>query len=228
MLRIDTNRAYALPTAIRLAPALAELDIRNWEDPVATFEEKWPGSGGTRPFPFHPITSICRGPWPWARRTPLSRMCRCTADSGGCSVSSGACETVGLDWWPYSGDSGVGSADVPARGRGHALGPRTGPVPVSLAGGRRHRRRPFCSAPQRGARAGRPRAGRRPVSGGPGPLSPGCFWNQGPMNKFHDPPGPGRVPAVPPWLEIPRNRPAPARKRRPDREDICLRFISHT
>lgn len=37
--RIDSNQAYSLATARALAPALEALGVRNWEDPVGTFEE---------------------------------------------------------------------------------------------------------------------------------------------------------------------------------------------
>ena len=39
VLRIDSNKAYSLTEARRIARRLEPLDIRCWEDPVATFEE---------------------------------------------------------------------------------------------------------------------------------------------------------------------------------------------
>ena len=39
ILRIDSNMAYSVAEAQRIARGLEELDIRNWEDPCATFEE---------------------------------------------------------------------------------------------------------------------------------------------------------------------------------------------
>ena len=38
MLRIDSNRAYSLATARRLARPLEDLGVRNWEDPVPSIE----------------------------------------------------------------------------------------------------------------------------------------------------------------------------------------------
>jgi len=34
MLRIDSNQAFSLPSAIQLAPAFQDLGVRNWEDPT--------------------------------------------------------------------------------------------------------------------------------------------------------------------------------------------------
>ena len=39
ILRVDSNKAYSLTEARRIARALEPLDIRAWEDPVASFEE---------------------------------------------------------------------------------------------------------------------------------------------------------------------------------------------
>lgn len=39
MIRIDSNQAYSLTTARLIAPAIEEVGVRNWEDPVNTVEE---------------------------------------------------------------------------------------------------------------------------------------------------------------------------------------------
>ncbi|MCA8967206.1 MAG: mandelate racemase/muconate lactonizing enzyme family protein, partial [Planctomycetes bacterium] len=39
VLRLDSNMAYSLPTAIRIARAIEPCDVRNWEEPVGSYEE---------------------------------------------------------------------------------------------------------------------------------------------------------------------------------------------
>jgi glucarate dehydratase len=109
MIRIDSNKAYSVSTALRLIPSLEELRVSNWEDPVGTFEEM----ARLRPHSSIPFsTHIIDLPRALELGTPdafvtdvsihggIGRMVRFVA----------ACEATGLDFWPYSGDSGVGIA----------------------------------------------------------------------------------------------------------------------
>jgi glucarate dehydratase len=109
MIRIDSNKAYSLPTALQLAPALEELAVRNWEDPVGTFEEMARLRQHTSlRFSTHNIDLLraLELDVPDAFVTDVS----VHGGIGRLSHFVGACEAVGLDFWPYSGDSGVGTA----------------------------------------------------------------------------------------------------------------------
>jgi len=109
MLRIDSNQAYSLATARRLDRPLEELGVRNWEDPVATVSEmRELRRHCSIPFSTHDANiaqamldkvpdAICSNP---AVLGGIGRLVRFV----------GACEHAGIDFWCYSGDSGVGSA----------------------------------------------------------------------------------------------------------------------
>jgi len=109
MLRIDSNQAYSLATARRLARPLEELGVRNWEDPVATIEEmvelrrhcsipfSTHNADLSRAISLRVPDAICGNP---AALGGIGRLLRFV----------GACEHAGIDFWCYSGDSGVGSA----------------------------------------------------------------------------------------------------------------------
>jgi glucarate dehydratase len=109
MLRIDSNQAYSLATARRLARPLEELGVRNWEDPVGTAEEMVElRRHCSIPFSTH-NTDIARA---MALKLP-DAICGNPAVLGGVGRLVrfvGACEQAGIDFWCYSGDSGVGSA----------------------------------------------------------------------------------------------------------------------
>ena len=109
MLRIDSNQAYSLSTARRLVRPLEDLGIRNWEDPVATIEEMVElRRHCSIPFSSH-NADIARA---MALRVP-DAICGNPAAAGGIGRLVrlvGACEHAGIDFWCYSGDSGVGSA----------------------------------------------------------------------------------------------------------------------
>jgi glucarate dehydratase len=109
VLRIDSNKAYSLTEARRIARAIEPLDIRNWEDPVASFEDM---------ALLRQSTSI-----PFSVHTPnLRRAVSLGVPDAFCTdvnVHGGigrtlrfvaACEAMGRDFWFYSGDSGVASA----------------------------------------------------------------------------------------------------------------------
>jgi glucarate dehydratase len=109
MLRIDSNRGYSLATARRLARPLEELGVRNWEDPVPTVEDMAElRRHCSIPFSTH-NTDIARA---MSLRVP-DAICSNPAVLGGIGRLVrfvGACEHAGIDFWCYSGDSGVGSA----------------------------------------------------------------------------------------------------------------------
>lgn len=109
MLRIDSNQAYSLATARRLARPLEALGVRNWEDPVATADEMVElRRHCSIPFSTHDV-NIARA---MVRKVP-DAICGNPAVLGGIGRLVrfvGACEHAGLDFWCYSGDSGVGSA----------------------------------------------------------------------------------------------------------------------
>ena len=109
ILRIDSNMAYSLTAARRIASAIEPLDIRNWEDPCATPEELQRLRAHTAiPFSLHNIDL--------RRYTALGvpdAVCTDINVHGGIARTLkfiGACEQMGIDFWLYSGDSGIASA----------------------------------------------------------------------------------------------------------------------
>jgi glucarate dehydratase len=189
VIRVDSNKAYSLTEARRIARRLAPLDIRAWEDPVATFEE------------MAELRRHCD--IPFSVHTPdLRRALALGAPDAFCTdvnVHGGigralkfiaACEATGRDFWCYSGDSGVASA-----------------VYLHLAAAHPHIREPsqslFHMQPLDVIAEGpfRPTNNVVPVPTGPGlgvtldrDKLAHChklFVENGPFNKFHDPDRPG-------------------------------------
>lgn len=109
MLRVDSNQAYSLATARRLARPLEALGVRNWEDPVATLSEMVElRRHCSIPFSTH-NTDIAHA---MVHKIP-DAICGNPAALGGIGRLLrfvGACEHAGIDFWCYSGDSGIGSA----------------------------------------------------------------------------------------------------------------------
>lgn len=109
MLRIDSNQAYSLAAARRLARPLEDLGVRNWEDPVRTIEEMAElRRHCSIPFSTH-NADVARA---MALKVP-DAICGNPSVVGGIGRLVrliGACEHAGIDFWCYSGDSGVGSA----------------------------------------------------------------------------------------------------------------------
>jgi glucarate dehydratase len=195
VLRIDSNKAYSLTAARRIARAIEPLDIRCWEDPVASFEEM---------ARLREHTAI-----PFSAHTPdLRRAAALGAPDAFCTDVNvhggigrtvrfiGACEAMGLDFWCYSGDSGVASAAYLhlAAALPHIREPsqslfRMQPIDVIEEG-------PF-----------RPSKNVVAVPEGPGlgvtlahDKLAHChqlFLKEGPYNKFHDPERPGRFRRLP-------------------------------
>lgn len=109
MIRIDSNQAYSLATARRLARPLEELGVRNWEDPVPTIEDmRELRRHCSIPFSTHNV-DIARA---MALRVPDAIVGNPTVLGGISRLIRfiGACEHAGIDYWCYSGDSGIGSA----------------------------------------------------------------------------------------------------------------------
>jgi glucarate dehydratase len=109
MIRIDSNQAYSLSTARRLARPLEDLGVRNWEDPVATIEEmRELRRHCSIPFSTHNI-DIARA---METKVPDAFVGNPTTHGGIGRLLRfvGACEHAVIDFWCYSGDSGIGSA----------------------------------------------------------------------------------------------------------------------
>jgi glucarate dehydratase len=195
VLRVDSNKAYSLTAARRIARRLEPLDIRCWEDPVATLEDM---------ARLRDATAI-----PFSVHTPLLRQavalgvpdafCTDVNVHGGIRRTLAfiaACEQMGVDFWCYSGDSGIASA-----------------VYLHLAAAHAHIREPsqslFHMQPLDVIEEGpfRPRNNVVPVPAGPGigvTLSRDklahchrLFVDEGPYDKFHDPDRPGRFRRLP-------------------------------
>lgn len=189
VLRIDSNKAYSLTEARRIARAIEPLDIRCWEDPVATFEDMARLRQHTAiPFSVHTPDL----PRALALGVP-DAFCTDVNVHGGIGRALrfiAACEAVGRDFWLYSGDSGIASAAY-----------------LHLAAAHAHIREPsqslFRMQPFDVVAEGpfRPRGNMVRVPNGPGlgvTLAPDrlahahrLFVENGPFDKFHDPERPG-------------------------------------
>jgi glucarate dehydratase len=197
LLRIDSNKAYSLGAARRMARAIDRLDIACWEDPVASFEDMAQLRMHTQ-IPFSAHTPDLRRA---VKNGAPDAFCTDVNVHGGIGRTLGfiaACEQMGVDFWCYSGDSGIASAVYLhlAAAIAHIRGPsqslfRMQPLDVIEEG-------PF-----------RPRNNVVAVPEGPGigvTLSRDklaychrLFVEEGPYNKFHDPDRPGvfrRLPLV--------------------------------
>lgn len=109
MLRIDSNHAYSLATARRLVRPLEDLGVRNWEDPVGTIEEmRELRQHCSIPFSTHNL-DIARA---MELRVPDAIVGNPTLVGGIGRLMRfvGACEHARIDFWCYSGNSGIGSA----------------------------------------------------------------------------------------------------------------------
>ncbi len=109
MIRIDSNQAFSVPTALRLAPAFEELGVRNWEDPCATPAEMARLRARTTiPFSSHNADL----PKALALGAPDAIVSNVAGFGGFTRMLRfvSACEATGVDFWCYSGDSGLGTA----------------------------------------------------------------------------------------------------------------------
>lgn len=109
MLRIDSNQAFSLPSALYLARGFEEIGLRNWEDPTPDWRQLRKLRRHTSiPFSGHNLDlgkAVAYGV-PDALVSDVAGM-------GGFSAMMrfvSACEGAGVDFWCYSGDSGLGTA----------------------------------------------------------------------------------------------------------------------
>ncbi len=109
MIRIDSNQAFSLPSALALAPAFEAAGVRNWEDPCPD----WTAMARLRarttiPFSGHD-TDL-------AKAVALGAPDAIVADVAGLGGFAAAlrfvsaCAGAGLDFWCYSGGSGLETA----------------------------------------------------------------------------------------------------------------------
>jgi glucarate dehydratase len=109
MLRIDSNQAFSVPSASYLAPAFADAGIRNWEDPTPD----WTGMRRLRqstaiPFSGH-NTDLAKAVAYGVPDAIVSDV----AGLGGFAAAMrfvSACQGSGVDFWCYSGGSGLETA----------------------------------------------------------------------------------------------------------------------
>nr|WP_295462208.1 mandelate racemase/muconate lactonizing enzyme family protein [Mesorhizobium sp.] len=109
MIRLDSNMQWSLSTARRLLRDLEPYDIRNYEDPVATFEEMAAlRQHSAIPFSTH-VPDIRRAVALGAPDYIVTNF----AVLGGIGRAVrfiGACEAMGVGFWCYSGDAGIATA----------------------------------------------------------------------------------------------------------------------
>lgn len=109
MIRLDSNMQWSLTTARRVLRELEPFDVRNYEDPVATFEEMAAlRQHSAIPFSTH-VPDIRRAV---ALGVPDYIVTNFAVLGGiGRSVRFiGACEAMGVGFWCYSGDAGIATA----------------------------------------------------------------------------------------------------------------------
>ena len=195
MLRIDSNQAFSLPSAIYLAPAFEDVGIRNWEDPTPEWRQMRKLRQHTSiPFSGHNLDlgkAVAYGV-PDALVSDVAGM-------GGFSAMMrfvSACEGAGMDFWCYSGNSGIGTAAY-----------------LHACAAHRHIREPNQSLlrqqPHDVIEQGpfSPENNHVPLPEGPGlgvildhdRLShcSGLLRERGLPNKYHDPQAPGRMRRMP-------------------------------
>lgn len=109
MLRLDSNMQWSLATARHILREIELYNIRNYEDPVATFEEMAAlRQHSTIPFSAH-VPDIRRAVALGVPDTFVTNF----AVLGGINRAIrfiGACEAMGVGFWCYSGDAGVCTA----------------------------------------------------------------------------------------------------------------------
>jgi glucarate dehydratase len=109
MIRLDSNMQWSLSTARRVLREIEPYDVRNYEDPVATFEEMaMLRQHSSIPFSTH-VPDIRRAV---ALGVPDFIVVN-FAVLGGINRAIrfiGACEAMGVGFWCYSGDAGICTA----------------------------------------------------------------------------------------------------------------------
>lgn len=109
MLRLDANMAWSLSTARRILREIEPYNVRNYEDPVATFEEMARlRQHSAIPFSSHvPDLRLAV-----KLGVPDSFVLNLTVLGGIWRTLKfiAACEAMGVGFWCYSGDTGIASA----------------------------------------------------------------------------------------------------------------------
>ena len=109
MIRLDSNMQWSLATARRILREIEPFDVRNYEDPVATFEEMAAlRLHSVVPFSSH-VPDIRRAVALGVPDTFVTNF----AVLGGIARAVrfiGACEAMGIGFWCYSGDAGICTA----------------------------------------------------------------------------------------------------------------------
>jgi glucarate dehydratase len=109
MIRLDSNMQWSLATARQVLREIEPYNIRNYEDPVATFEEMAAlRRHSSIPFSSH-VPDIRRAVALGVPDTFVTNF----AVLGGINRAIrfiGACETMGIGFWCYSGDAGICTA----------------------------------------------------------------------------------------------------------------------
>ena len=109
MIRLDSNMQWSLATARHVLREIEPYNIRNYEDPVATFEEMAAlRRHSSIPFSSH-VPDIRRAVALGVPDTFVTNF----AVLGGINRAIrfiGACETMGIGFWCYSGDAGICTA----------------------------------------------------------------------------------------------------------------------
>jgi len=109
MLRLDSNMQYSLPSAIRVFREIEAYNIRNYEDPVATFEEMAELRKHSSIRMSTHVPDIRRAVALGAPDYIVTNF----AVLGGISRAVrfiGACEAMNVGFWCYSGDAGIATA----------------------------------------------------------------------------------------------------------------------
>ena len=109
MLRLDSNMQWSLNTAIRVFREIEPYNIRNYEDPVATFEEMAELRRHSSIRMSTHVPDIRRAVALGAPDYIVTNF----AVLGGIARTLrfvGACEAMGVGFWCYSGDAGVATA----------------------------------------------------------------------------------------------------------------------
>jgi glucarate dehydratase len=109
MIRLDSNMQWSVTTAIHVLREIEPYNIRNYEDPVATFEEMAVlRRHSSTPFSTH-IPDIRKAVRLGVPDTIVTNF----AVLGGITRAIrfiGACEAMNVGFWCYSGDAGVATA----------------------------------------------------------------------------------------------------------------------
>ena len=109
MLRIDSNQAFNLPSCIYLAPAFEEAGVRNWEDPTPDWTAMRRLRARTNiPFSGH-NTDIGKAVAYGVPDAIVSDVAGFGGFSAMLRFVSG-CQGAGIDFWCYSGGSGLETA----------------------------------------------------------------------------------------------------------------------